>query len=298
MEANDAPGKKLLLSGGGRCNFSNAKIELAQDYLCDDLDFLEQTFAQFDTADFLDYLKSYDIDYKIEENGRLLLASNKSKQLLEHFLQQREDKQIPIYYNHPVEKIEKSGDYRLLQTNQGEFLSKKIVIASGGKSFPGIGGSDFVIRFANHYHISYQKPYPALCGIQTQPNLGEISGSSVIATLQLWDQEQIIHQEKGAVLFTHRGISGPSAFNLSLWINYYYPQNFEQLRIQLHIPADQVSKRLLSHLGKKKKSDLILDFNIDQIRGLDQAKIMAGGILLQEVYPNFELKKLPNIFLI
>ncbi len=177
-------------------------------------------------------------------------------------------------------------------------LCKHLVIASGGKSFPGIGGSDFVLQFADRYHISYQEPYPALCGIQTQPNLGAISGSSVIATLELWHQEQLIYQEKGSVLFTHRGISGPSSFNLSLWINYYYPQNLDQLRVQLQIPADQVSKRLLSHLGKKKKSDLSLEFAVETIRGWNQAKIMAGGILLTEVYPNFELKKLPNVFLI
>lgn len=68
LEANPSPGKKLLLSGGGRCNFSNTQINPAQDYLCDDLEFLEQSFTQFATTDFLNYLQKHHIDYKKEEN--------------------------------------------------------------------------------------------------------------------------------------------------------------------------------------------------------------------------------------
>ena len=101
-------------------------------------------------------------------------------------------------------------------------------------------------------------------------------------------------EKEGTVLFTHWGISGPVIFNTSLWLGYHYEKNFKNLKIKLIIPADQITKRLLSYLkAPKGLKNYILTLRPTSLRIRDEAKVMSGGILFEEVNDHFEVKKMP-----
>ena len=100
-------------------------------------------------------------------------------------------------------------------------------------------------------------------------------------------------EKEGTVLFTHWGISGPVIFNTSLWLGYHYEKNFKNLKIKLTIPADQITKRLLSYLkAPKGLKHYILTLRPTNLRNRDEAKVMSGGILFEEVNDPFEVKKM------
>lgn len=153
------------------------------------------------------WLEKKGIASQEEDRGRLLLKGKKSAQIVQSLLDSCKEQGITIQYANLVQAIDSKKGIFEVKTSQGIIETKQLIIASGGKSFPAIGGTDFGLYFAKTKGINYHPPAPALCGIETEESLEALSGGSLNCHLELWKEKKLIYQESGPLLFTHRGIS-------------------------------------------------------------------------------------------
>ncbi len=297
LEKSSNIGTKILLSGKGRCNFSNLRVE-ASHYLGDQTERLNPLFSQFGTKEMVDFLAENGIESKEEDNGRLLLKSNKARELLDFLISKNQKNQTEILLNQEVMHIEKKADCFLVKTAEQERRTKRVILASGGKSFPKLGASDFAFQCAKTFDLKTKNPAPALCWICTKEELSSLSGSAISATLQLKNGNQTLYEQQGNLLFTHWGVSGPAVFNASLWIG-YQEVDFEKTLLKMTFSQDQLTKRLASYLkAPKSLKTYTMTLHPQALRSRDEAKVMSWGILFEEVKENFELKKVPGMFVL
>lgn len=298
LEQNTSPGIKILLSWKGRCNFTNLRASF-KTYLWDQTTRVHQVLGQFWPQDMISFLDSFSIWSKQEDNGRMLLESNKSKQLVDFLVQKNQENLTQIQYLTSVSQIQKTWDFFTISTSQGSFQSKRVVIATGGMSFPKVWGSDFVFQFAKDHNLSYQSPAPALCGLNTKEELSSLSWSSVEATTKLFLDGKQVYQDDRVVLFTHRGVSWPAIFNASLWLGYFDPHFTKKAQIKITIPGHQITKRLLSYLkAPRGLRTYTLTLSPTSLRSYDESKVMSWGLNFAEVGDDFQLHKLPGCYVL
>lgn len=244
------------------------------------------------------YLSENGIASKEEENGRMLLQSNRATQLVEFLIEKNQEQGTEIKMNAEVMKLEKRENEFLIHTAEACYETKRLILATGGCSFPKVGASDFAFQFAEEFQLPTHRPAPALCGIETHELLTSLSGSSVQCELQFFDTGKLLWSQEGNVLFTHWGISGPLVFNATLYLGYHY-KNFKSLILKLKIPASQITKRLLSYLkAPRGLKNYTLTLHIQQLRSRDEAKVMSGGICFATVDEHFEVRNIKGLYLL
>ncbi len=297
LEKTSHLGTKVLLSGKGRCNFTNLRAK-SQHYLGDQTERLDQLFETFWPQEMIAYLAENGIASKEEDNGRMLLQSNRATQLVDFLIAKNQEQGTELRTDAEVLKLEKKEDCFLVHTAENSYQSKRLILATGGCSFPKLGASDFAFQFAEEFQLPTHRPAPALCGIETRESLTSLSGSSVQTELQLFDAGKLLWSQQGNLLFTHWGISWPLVFNASLYLGYHY-NNFKNLTLKLKIPASQITKRLLSYLkAPRGLKNYTLTLYPQQLRSRDEAKVMSGGICFATVDEHFEVRSIQGLYLL
>ncbi len=210
--ANKA-GKKILMSGGGRCNFTNYYVS-AENYISHNPHFCKSALSRYTQWDFINLVRQYKIDFHEKTAGQLF-CDNKAKDILQMLLCECEASQVEIRLNTMVTLIDKINDHHFkVNTNHGELHCESLVIASGGLSIPTMGASPFGYKIAEQFNI---KLWPLRAGLvpftlQTTDKekllpLAGIAVNSIIST-----NEKSFHEN---MLFTHRGLSGPAVLQIS-----------------------------------------------------------------------------------
>jgi len=210
VEQNSVLGEKIRISGGGKCNITNLHVS-SNNYLGDS-EFVKTVLDRFDNSWLLDYLSSHHL-IPVLKKDNCYFCKKSSSEILDLFHSQMRD--IKKISNTRVEKVTKKDDLFTIQTDKGELRSLKVVIASGSKSYPRIGGSEIGLKIAQHFGHTANLFEPALVGFTVQPEqfwFKNLSGISLDATA-IVDGKRF----SGALLFTHKGISGPLVLNLSLY---------------------------------------------------------------------------------
>ncbi|MEB3754833.1 NAD(P)/FAD-dependent oxidoreductase [Acinetobacter sp. MD2(2019)] len=242
LEKANKVGKKILMSGGGKCNFTNLDVE-AGHYLSHNPHFVISALSRYSNWDFLGMVADYKIAYEERKHGQLFTL-NGSKEILNMLLAECDKtKRVEIQTLHSVHSVKAQQGGFLVQTNQAQFNCESVVVATGGLSIPSLGGSAFGYEIAEkfgHY------VYPTRAGLvpftfsdQFKEVTTRLSGNALDATLS---NEKTAFTE--ALLFTHRGLSGPSSLQLS---NYW--QAGEAFQIDFFPQHD-----LLQLLKQKKQS--------------------------------------------
>lgn len=208
--ANKA-GKKILMSGGGRCNFTNYYVE-PDKYKSHNPHFLKSALTRYTQWDFIELVKKHKIPYHEKTLGQLF-CNNKSKDIVDLLLKECDDAGAIIQLNTSVEKIQKSHHFKV-HTSKGTFHSESLVIASGGLSIPTMGASPFAYKVAEQFGI---RVWPTRAGlvpltldVQEKEKIALLSGIGVDSLVQ---NERIAFREN--TLFTHRGLSGPAILQIS-----------------------------------------------------------------------------------
>lgn len=263
------PGKKILMSGGGRCNFTNYNVT-PEKFISHNSHFCKSALSRYTQWDFIDLVKKHKISFHEKTLGQLF-CDNKSKEILEMLLSECEQVDAKIRLNTTIEKIEKESDYHFkLKTNHGDFHCQSLVIASGGLSIPTMGSSPFGYKVAEQFGI---KVWPTRAGLvpltlhsEEKEKLSTLSGVSVAS---LVSNDRISFQEN--ILFTHRGLSGPAILQISSYwgpgeeilINLLPNMNtFEFLKLmQQQQPQKQLKTILSEHLPKR-ATETLLDASI------------------------------------
>lgn len=215
VEHSNKPGKKILMSGGGRCNFTNYNI-LPNNYISHNPHFVKSALSRYTQWDFISLVEKYNIAYHEKAHGQLF-CDNKAKDILSMLLSECKKYSVSIHLNESVSdiNIKKSVTNNFkIKTNLHQYQCESLVIASGGLSIPTLGASPFGYKVAEKFNI---KIWPTRAGLvpftlhthdkNCFASLPGISNNSVVSSQKNQFQENI--------LFTHRGLSGPAILQIS-----------------------------------------------------------------------------------
>lgn len=238
IEHANKVGKKILMSGGGRCNFTNMHIQPA-DYISHNQHFCKSALSRYTQWDFLELVKRHRIPFHEKTLGQLF-CDNKSKDILEMLLLECDRAGVDIQVETTIEKIEKHADHQyVLKTTRGNFQCESLVIAAGGLSIPTMGASPFGYKVAEQFGM---KIWPTRAGLvpftlhqEEKEKLAVLSGVSVASVVS--NARQSFREN---MLFTHRGLSGPAILQISS-----YWQAGETININM-LPDIDVLRQLKS----------------------------------------------------
>jgi predicted Rossmann fold flavoprotein len=211
LEHSERIGKKILISGGGRCNFTNVNAG-PENYLSANPHFCTSALARYRPADFIALVEKHGIAHHEKKFGQLFCDFT-SRQIVEMLQKECDAAGVDIRLNCRVENVQKSAAFEL-QTNTGPLECDSLVVATGGLSFPKIGATDFGYRIAKQFGLKSLATRPGLVPLlfsaEEQAAFGELSGISVEAAAV---GNGTRFEEN--ILFTHRGLSGPAILQVS-----------------------------------------------------------------------------------
>ena len=249
LDAANKVGKKILMSGGGRCNFTNYNIH-PDAYQSHNPHFFKSALTRYTQWDFIALVKKHHIAYYEKTQGQLFCV-NKSHDIVNMLLTECDHAGVSIQLNTSIHGIEKkaSGTFEI-RTTHGNYHCKALVIATGGLSIPTLGASPFAYHIAEQFNIPVYPTRAGLVPFTLQPedkeNLAPLSG---IAVPSIVANQKISFKEN--LLFTHRGLSGPAILQLS---SYWTPG--EEMMINL-VPEQDVFELLQNARAHTPKKQLL-----------------------------------------
>ncbi|NVJ65700.1 MAG: NAD(P)/FAD-dependent oxidoreductase [Gammaproteobacteria bacterium] len=328
-------GKKILMSGGGRCNFTNYYAEPA-NYLSHNEHFCKSALSRYTQWDFISMVEKHGIPYHEKKLGQLF-CDNKAKDIVNMLLAECKEKGTEVRIRCSVESVKKVDDGFIVTTNQGKWRCESLVIATGGLSIPTMGATGFGYDIAKQFGLSLYPTWAALVPFTLNPKmLEEFEGlSGVSADSRVSCNGQSFREN---ILFTHRGLSGPAILQIS---SYWQPGDtveinlfpdvdlFEKLKQwQLDKPkshlitllSEQLTKNLaerlsqlwfeslahkpiadIPHADLQKVADALQSWQLKPTgtEGYRTAEVTMGGVDTDEVSSKtFETKKVKGLYFI
>jgi predicted Rossmann fold flavoprotein len=209
----ESPGEKIRISGGGRCNFTNRNAAPAQ-FLSANPRFCISALSRYTAQDFIALVERYGIAYHEKTLGQLF-CDGSAQQIIDLLLSEMRQANAELRLNSKVDQVEKTPEGFLLRFLDGETVQcGALVVATGGKSIPKMGASDFAYRLAGQFGLAVTQTRPALVPLTFDEvllkRLKALAGVSVKARVRLG---KTVFEE--AMLFTHRGLSGPAILQIS-----------------------------------------------------------------------------------
>lgn len=328
-------GKKILMSGGGRCNFTNYYAEPA-NFLSENEHFCKSALSRYTQWDFIALVEKHGIPYHEKKLGQLF-CDNKAKDIVNMLLTECEEHAVDVRTKCSVETVAKTDQGFVLNTNQGKWLCRSLVIATGGLSIPTMGATGFGYDIAKQYGMKVLPTTAGLVPFTLTPKLLEqfegLSGTSADAVVSCGQQSF-----RENILFTHRGLSGPGVLQIS---SYWRPgevvsinllpdiELFDELKsAQKAKPKTQIATVLAETLTKKLSDTLcrlwfgdiadkpLAELSNDSLariaeqfhqwqlkptgtEGYRTAEVTLGGLDTDEVSSKtFETKKMPGLYFI
>lgn len=223
----DAPGKKILISGGGRCNFTNINAGPEQ-YLSANPHFMKSALRRYTSADFVALVDQYGIAWHEKTLGQLF-CDGSAKQIVRVLLTECDKGAVTLRLQSPVRSVDHVDGRFRVATATGTFEAPALVIATGGPSIPKLGATGFAYDLARQFGLKIVEPRPALVPLTLGGDevlFRELSG---VATEVVARAGKASFRE--AALFTHRGLSGPAILQVSS-----YWQHGEEVAIDF-VPA-------------------------------------------------------------
>lgn len=219
FERNSILGKKLLLTGNGRCNITNlTDIKNIIENTPGNGKFLYSALNNLSSYDLIDFFENNGLKLKIEQNNRVFPVTDKSSDVVDTFKNLLNKKGVTTFFNERAEKIYTSNKKIIgLKTNKRKMNCDSIIIATGGKTYPRTGSSGDGYNLAAELGHSIIKPRPSLVALETHEtwvsNLQGLTLKNVIINLLI--KGKSYKSISGDLLFTHFGVSGPAVLNLS-----------------------------------------------------------------------------------
>ncbi|MGV8879181.1 MAG: NAD(P)/FAD-dependent oxidoreductase [Sphingobacteriaceae bacterium] len=335
LEKNAMVGEKILISGGGRCNYTNLYSSPAQ-FISVNAHFCKSSFSQWTVEDTIVFFETYGITGKEKTLGQLFPETDKAKDIVQVFTGLCSDLGQEIWCNTDVKQIDKIGEqYAVTFEKAGEsqvLITSKVVIASGGLPIAKMGATDFGLRTARKFGLKIEETGPALVPLtitgKDQEWYQELSGNTIFCRVS---NQRISFEEN--ILFTHWGLSGPAILQIS---SYWRPGETIELDLlpnsdilELIEKERQINgkKQLLAlfaglysrkfaealsnylpvdknvaSLNKQELEDiyaLIHHFEVKPAgdKGYDKAEVMRGGVSTDELSSKtLESKKMPGMY--
>ena len=336
LEHNGRCGNKILISGGGRCNFTNLGATPANYVTHGSPHFLKSAFARFTPQDFLALVERHGIRWHEKKLGQLFCDLS-SKQILQMLEDECRDADVELRVNCRVEAVEDpaaDGPRWSVRTSRGRLTAESLVIATGGLSFPNLGSTPFGYELATRFGLEVIRPRPGLVPFTWSPQDRErfaaLSGLSLDCLASAGPEAPTFREN---LLFTHRGLSGPAILQISShWhpgesvtlnllpdipaldlfaahkaggrevktaLRTVLPERFVQAWCALHNPS-----RPIAQLPQKELDRLAAALNAWELRpagdeGYPKAEVTIGGVATRELASQtLESRRIPGLFFI
>ncbi len=336
LERNDKPGAKILISGGGRCNYTNIYTS-TENFVSENPKFLNAVFSQWTVNDTISFFEQFaNIKGQEKTLGQLFPISNKAKDVVNAFSKLMYETGQDIWLNTTVTAIEKTEPgFEVICLREGKesrIRTAKVVLATGGLPVAKLGASDFALRIARKYGLRVTETAPALVPLTITGKdaswYASLAGNSVFSRVY---NSKISFEEN--ILFTHWGLSGPAILQIS---SYWKPGEEFTIDLLPRFNLDNLIKEERNGGGRRTVGQLLNDFFtkkmvdalgsfipihlkiaslskadaklvVDSIhcfkvkpagdKGYDKAEVMRGGIATDELNPKtLEAKKLPGLY--
>jgi predicted Rossmann fold flavoprotein len=329
IEHSDRVGKKIAISGGGRCNFTNL-FTTPESFLSSNPHFHKSALARYTPADFIALVEKHGIRYHEKKLGQLF-CNGSSQQIIDLLLKECFDGNVEIRCACSVERLSREDLFEI-QTSQGVFRAHALVVATGGLSIKPLGATDFGYQLADQFDLEVVQPRPGLVPLTLEPKLLErltnLSGISIDARVTYQDTSF-----RENILVTHRGLSGPailqissywkpgqaisidllpdspatefltdhqnSSLELSTLLSRYFPKRFAQTWCELYSPSKplrQYGRRELETIATQLHNFRVVPTGTE---GFKKAEVTAGGISTSELSSKtMEVKKIPGLYFI
>ncbi|MBC2621416.1 MULTISPECIES: NAD(P)/FAD-dependent oxidoreductase [Citrobacter] len=220
------PGRKILMSGGGRCNFTNLYVEPAA-YLSQNPHFCKSALARYTQWDFIDLVGKHGIAWHEKTLGQLF-CDDSAQQIVDMLVDECEKGHVTMRLRSEVLSVEREGEDFILALNGMTVGTKKLVIASGGLSMPGLGATPFGYKIAEQFGLNVLPTRAGLVPFTLHKPLLEqlqvLSGVSVSSVITA--EDGTVFREN--LLFTHRGLSGPAVLQIS---SFWQPGEFVSINL-------------------------------------------------------------------
>lgn len=328
LERNTQPGRKIIISGGGRCNFTNLHTR-PENFVSQNPHFCKSALARYTPAEFIKLVKKHRIEFYEKKLGQLF-CRERSYQIVELLLNECDSAGAEIRTGVAVKSVAAENGGFSVVSSVGEFTCSSLVIATGGLSFPKIGATGFGYDIARQFGLAIVEPRPSLVPLVFSDGrpFAKLSGISVDSAVSAGAASF-----RENILFTHRGLSGPAILQISnYWkksqpisidllpdhdaagllgengcsrqlldnfIARYLPKRFAELFISLMLPnrpLDQFSKKELGSIAH-----LLNNWQVEfaDTEGYDKAEVTLGGVSTAELSSqSMEAKRVPGLYFI
>jgi predicted Rossmann fold flavoprotein len=327
LEHADRLGKKILISGGGRCNFTNLYCQ-PENFLSSNPHFAKSALARYTPADFIALVEKHHIPYHEKALGQLF-CDRSARDILGMLEEECSASGVSIFLNTKIQEVRRNQVF-VVHTANAEFHAPALVVATGGLSIPKIGATSFGYDLARQFGLKIRAPWPGLVPLvldaQDRFSYCDLTGVSaeVIASC---DGQQF--REK--MLITHRGLSGPAILQISSYWNKPQPINIDlapqseltaifrdpkmprtmtALRSEFRkiLPARLADRWIEHHAPNLWTNAALSDFEQQAhawtiipagTEGYEKAEVTCGGVDTDELSPKtMETRKVPGLFFI
>jgi predicted Rossmann fold flavoprotein len=247
IEHNAEVGRKIIISGGGRCNFTNIHTT-PENFVSANPHFARSALARFQPSDFIDIVKRHRIAFHEKKLGQLFCIG-RSRDIVDMLLAECSRSRVRIETRCSVTAVERAADGFAVRSGKGDLKCRSLVIATGGLSFPKIGATGLGYRLARQFGIAVEPVRPSLVPLvfDREHQFAKLAGISLDAEVAAG---AAVFREN--ILFTHRGLSGPAILQAS---NYWHPG--ETLVIDI-LPGTSFSEIIVRNRDSKQRVDNFL----------------------------------------
>lgn len=327
IEHNTHPGKKISISGGGKCNFSN-RFAKSTDYDCANKHFVKNALAAFKPQDFVSLLNEAGLKWEERKDGQLFAMD--ARDIVRFLIRRAREANTQILTDTQALDVRQENGLFTVNTSAGPVRAQRVILATGGLSFPALGASNFGIKIARQFGLNIIPQRPALVGLTFDKALREqffkLAGNTLNAHIMCGK-----HNFEGSLLFTHEGISGPAVLSASLFwkegekvtVDFLPGEDahalFSAQKNSAHTFAaalhgkisTKIVKALLGELDDKLPNASRADIekaaqSINRFvclpagtGGFSKAEVTAGGIDVREINPStFGVRRVPGLYAI
>ncbi len=262
-EKNEKLGKKLYITGKGRCNVCNAgDMQTVMSKVVRNPKFLYSAFREYSNRDIMDLLEEMHCPLKIERGGRVFPVSDHSSDVIKALQRKLEELQVQIHLHTEVKNLwAQEGKIRGLILKNGESIEgDPVIVCTGGLSYQTTGSTGDGYDFARRLGHRIVKTYPSLVPLTTRENdTAALQGLSLKNVgLELWDGQKLLYRDFGELLFTHFGLSGPLALSASAYATELLEKRELHLYIDLKPALDMrtLEQRVLRDFAKAQNKSL------------------------------------------
>lgn len=332
LEHSSKIAEKIRISGGGRCNFTNL-FSTDSNFISDNKHFCKSAFAKYTQNDFIDLVKKHNIEFFEKKLGQLFCIKS-AKDIIDMLVSECINQKVEIFIDTKIKNLSKDENSYIVKTDKGTISSPSIVIATGGLSIPKIGATDFGYQIAKQFNLKVTELTPALVPLVFEKDILDfcksLAGTSLNASIKI---NKTVFKE--GLIFTHRGLSGPSILQISSYwvkdspikINLLPDQDIEVIlkNRRISTPKQIVSKILSDYLPNKlslaicdqlkvkkqigdtsnqilkKVSNFVNNWTVvpSGTEGYKTAEVTLGGIDTKEISSStMECKKHPGLYFI